>query len=98
MLPPSRAPAPPGGPPGSANFGLAGPPRRPRPARRPPRREEATPTLLLAVARKLSFFRAIVIGLVQGVTELFPISSLGHSVLIPSLFGWHQLVKGQTPG
>jgi undecaprenyl-diphosphatase len=54
--------------------------------------------LLLAVAQKLSFFQAIVIGLVQGVTELFPISSLGHSVLIPSLFGWHQLVKGQTQG
>jgi undecaprenyl-diphosphatase len=54
--------------------------------------------LLLAVAQNLSFFQAIVIGLVQGVTELFPISSLGHSVLIPSLFGWHQLVKGQTQG
>src|SRR5215469_1696404 len=44
----------------------------------------------------LSFFQAIVIGLVQGVTELFPISSLGHSVLIPSLFGWHRLVSGQS--
>jgi undecaprenyl-diphosphatase len=54
--------------------------------------------LLLAVAQKLSFFQAVVIGLVQGVTELFPISSLGHSVLVPSLFGWHQLVKGQTQG
>ncbi len=54
--------------------------------------------MLLAVAQKLSFFQAIVIGLVQGVTELFPISSLGHSVLVPSLFGWHQLVKGQTQG
>jgi undecaprenyl-diphosphatase len=43
----------------------------------------------------LSFFRAIVIGLIQGVTELFPVSSLGHSVLIPYLFGWHTLVAGQ---
>jgi undecaprenyl-diphosphatase len=35
---------------------------------------------------------AIVIGLVQGVTELFPISSLGHSVIIPALVGgsWAQ--------
>ena len=35
---------------------------------------------------------AIVIGLIQGVTELFPISSLGHSVIIPALVGgsWAQ--------
>jgi undecaprenyl-diphosphatase len=51
-----------------------------------------------APAHHLSFFQSIVIGLVQGVTELFPISSLGHSVLIPSLFGWHDLVKGQSQG
>jgi undecaprenyl-diphosphatase len=44
----------------------------------------------------LTFFRAILIGLVQGVTELFPISSLGHSVLLPALFGWHDLVRGQS--
>lgn len=37
----------------------------------------------------ISFFQAIVIGLVQGATELFPVSSLGHSVLLPALFGWH---------
>lgn len=35
-------------------------------------------------------------GLLQGVTELFPISSLGHSVLVPSLFGWHNLVRAQS--
>jgi undecaprenyl-diphosphatase len=52
--------------------------------------------VLFAAAHNLSFFRAIVIGLLQGVTELFPVSSLGHSVLIPSLFGWHNLVKGQA--
>jgi undecaprenyl-diphosphatase len=46
----------------------------------------------------LTFFRAIVIGLLQGVTELFPISSLGHSVLVPSLFGWHDMVRGQSAG
>jgi undecaprenyl-diphosphatase len=44
----------------------------------------------------LTFFRAIVIGLFQGVTELFPVSSLGHSVLLPALFGWHDLVKAQS--
>src|SRR3974377_182600 len=44
----------------------------------------------------LTYFRAIVIGVVQGGTELFPISSLGHSVLLPALFGWNDLVKGQS--
>ena len=36
----------------------------------------------------ISYFQAIVIGLLQGVTELFPISSLGHAVILPKLFGW----------
>jgi undecaprenyl-diphosphatase len=36
----------------------------------------------------LTYFQAAVLGLVQGVSELFPISSLGHSVILPSLFGW----------
>ncbi len=44
----------------------------------------------------ISYFQAVVIGLLQGVTELFPISSLGHSVLIPALFGWEGLVQGQS--
>jgi undecaprenyl-diphosphatase len=35
----------------------------------------------------LTFPEAMVIGLVQGVTELFPVSSLGHSVLIPAVVG-----------
>jgi undecaprenyl-diphosphatase len=41
-------------------------------------------------------FQAVVLGLLQGVTELFPISSLGHTVLFPTLFGWHTLVKSQS--
>jgi undecaprenyl-diphosphatase len=44
----------------------------------------------------ISYFQAIVIGLLQGVTELFPVSSLGHSVLIPGWFGWHDLVAAQS--
>jgi len=44
----------------------------------------------------ITYFQAVVIGLLQGVTELFPISSLGHSVLIPALFGWTPLVQGQS--
>jgi len=37
----------------------------------------------------ISIFQAIILGLIQGLTELFPVSSLGHSVILPQLFGWH---------
>jgi len=33
-------------------------------------------------------FYAIALAVLQGVTELFPISSLGHAVIVPALFGW----------
>jgi undecaprenyl-diphosphatase len=36
----------------------------------------------------ISYFQAIVMGVIQGVTEPFPVSSLGHSVIVPKLFGW----------
>jgi undecaprenyl-diphosphatase len=35
----------------------------------------------------LTYLEASVVGLVQGVTELFPVSSLGHNVLIPAIIG-----------
>jgi undecaprenyl-diphosphatase len=44
----------------------------------------------------MSFLQAIVIGVLQGVTELFPVSSLGHSVLLPAWLGWDSLLKGQS--
>ena len=44
----------------------------------------------------VSMFQAIILGAVQGVAELFPISSLGHTVLLPSLLGWHQVVNAQS--
>ncbi|TML17056.1 MAG: undecaprenyl-diphosphate phosphatase [Actinobacteria bacterium] len=44
----------------------------------------------------MSYVQAIVIAALQGVTELFPVSSLGHSVLIPGWFGWHDLVAAQS--
>jgi undecaprenyl-diphosphatase len=37
----------------------------------------------------ISYFQAIVLGLLQGVSELFPVSSLGHSVILPKLLGWN---------
>jgi undecaprenyl-diphosphatase len=46
----------------------------------------------------MTYFQAVVIGLIQGLTELFPISSLGHTVLIPSWFGgtWAILVSQES--
>jgi undecaprenyl-diphosphatase len=44
----------------------------------------------------LTFFQAVVMGLLQGVSELFPVSSLGHGVLVPALLGWHNLVNSQS--
>ncbi|MBO0778796.1 MAG: undecaprenyl-diphosphate phosphatase [Ktedonobacteraceae bacterium] len=39
----------------------------------------------------LSLVQTLVLALLQGVTELFPISSLGHTVIIPALAGWGDL-------
>jgi undecaprenyl-diphosphatase len=44
----------------------------------------------------ISYFQAVVIGLLQGVTELMPISSLGHSVIVPEWLGWHDVVVAQS--
>jgi len=40
----------------------------------------------------VSFFESLIMALIQGVTELFPISSLGHAVLFPRLVGWGDLI------
>src|SRR5947207_13457835 len=37
----------------------------------------------------MSLFQALVLALLQGVTELFPVSSLGHTVILPKLLGWN---------
>jgi len=36
----------------------------------------------------LTFLQAAILGILQGVTELFPVSSLGHAVLLPHVLGW----------
>ena len=43
----------------------------------------------MILASLISYWQAIALGLLQGVTELFPISSLGHSVILPRLVGWN---------
>jgi len=40
----------------------------------------------------LNIWQILFLALLQGVTELFPISSLGHTVIIPALLGWGDLV------
>jgi len=48
------------------------------------------PSLLTLPATALiSYFQAVILGLTQGIAEPFPISSLGHAVVLPALFGWN---------
>src|SRR3954471_16028040 len=63
-----------------------------------PKRSETSPRE--AAVTELTYLQAIVIGALQGVTELFPISSLGHSVLVPALIGgsWKHLVTESSSG
>jgi undecaprenyl-diphosphatase len=37
----------------------------------------------------VTYLQAGILGALQGVTELFPVSSLGHTVILPTIFGWH---------
>jgi undecaprenyl-diphosphatase len=52
-----------------------------------------------ALSNQLSWLEAGVIGAMQGVTELFPVSSLGHAVLIPAVIGgsWAQDLNVSSP-
>ncbi len=37
----------------------------------------------------MTYLHALVIAILQGATELFPVSSLGHAVIVPALLGWN---------
>jgi len=39
----------------------------------------------------MTFTQALVLALLQGVSELFPVSSLGHTILVPALLHWHNV-------
>jgi undecaprenyl-diphosphatase len=52
--------------------------------------------VIVLASSLITTFQAIVLGAIQGVTELFPISSLGHTVILPTLFGWTNIVKWQS--
>src|SRR6516164_7691957 len=90
-LPAGVLPRPPGG--------LEPPPHEARDRRVPARRRlprlrlvplgtEAPGRDCVILASLISYPRAVILGLLQGVTELFPISSLGHAVILPQLLGW----------
>jgi len=44
----------------------------------------------------LSTLHAIILGIVQGLTEFLPISSSGHLILVPELFGWTELTDNDA--
>jgi undecaprenyl-diphosphatase len=44
----------------------------------------------------MSFLEAMIVAVLQGLTELFPVSSLGHAVILPALLGWH--IDQDAPG
>ncbi len=44
----------------------------------------------------VQLIRVIILALLQGVTELFPVSSLGHTVIIPAFLGWWKLTTSGT--
>ena len=52
--------------------------------------------MLTLASSLITTWQAIVLGALQGVTELFPVSSLGHTVLLPNLFGWSNIVAWQS--
>jgi undecaprenyl-diphosphatase len=61
-------------------------------------RESGSATLA-GMSPHLSYLEAVIVGAAQGVTELFPVSSLGHSVLVPALAGgqWAQDLNVSAP-
>ena len=63
----------------------------PDPADRPPARREPVGEAASArpyTCRVLDFLKAVVLGLIQGLTEFLPISSSAHLRIFPELFGW----------
>ena len=54
----------------------------------------------MAPQLELSYWQAILTGFLQGITELFPISSLGHSILVPAWIGgsWNSFLTNSTEG
>jgi undecaprenyl-diphosphatase len=45
---------------------------------------------------QIHYWQAIILGILQGITELFPVSSIGHTVIFPALFGWNNVVAAES--
>lgn len=60
----------------------------------------AYPLIVKSIDVHLSYFQAIITGILQGISELFPISSLGHSVLVPAWIGgsWRAFLNDEASG
>lgn len=60
----------------------------------------AYPAIVKSLEAQLSYTQAIVTGILQGISELFPVSSLGHSVLFPAWIGgtWERFLNNETSG
>ena len=55
-------------------------------------------TIASTQATHPNIIQILFLALLQGVTELFPISSLGHTVILPGLFGWGDIQGGTGCG
>jgi len=44
----------------------------------------------------VTFFQALVLALLQGVSELFPVSSLGHTILVPAVLHWRNIDRSSA--
>lgn len=44
----------------------------------------------------MDLIHVLLLALLQGVTELFPVSSLGHTVIIPGILGWKETLDSPT--
>ncbi|HEV3091395.1 MAG TPA: undecaprenyl-diphosphate phosphatase [Candidatus Cybelea sp.] len=44
----------------------------------------------------MTFFQALALALLQGVSELFPVSSLGHTILVPALLHWNNIDRSSA--
>ncbi len=44
----------------------------------------------------MTFWQALVLALLQGVSELFPVSSLGHTILVPAVLHWQNVTRSSA--